>query len=75
MTADELAAIVDGLAPIVRELRDRATQRSDALAVEVHTVRESLRAAEGRRVELETRTQALEQHIKALRLELEAVRA
>jgi hypothetical protein len=82
MTVEELTAIVEGIALGVRDIMRPATQRVDGLEQEIRTVRDALvtlkdqvRVSEARAVAAATKTQALEEHVKALRLELEADRA
>ena len=83
MTQDELQAIVEGIAPVVRDYVKAATQRHE---LELNTLREAvlpqLRAAETHCAELELRvatleTRALNAETQVLNLEahLAAVRS
>ncbi len=79
----ELVAIVTGIAPAIKTSREGhrgpgreghrvISSRVDDLVRELTTVREALRAAEGRRLDLEARCAGLEQTLVERLLELEA---
>lgn len=55
MTAEELEAIIEGIAPVVKAMRDRLTREIDTLRTAQLALRDQVIAAETRSAALETR--------------------
>ena len=73
VTADQVAKVTaDQVAKVTADQVAKVTARVDDLVRELTTVREALRAAEGRRLDLEARCAGLEQALVERLLELEA---